>query len=98
MRRLLGEDAGLAGAKDIYDKTPLHYAAEHNRPEIAEILLAAGADVAALTGWGMTPLEWAANMGRVEVAEKLLGGKQADLEYRNYFGGAVGRAARPDGH
>ena len=72
VRVLLGSDRKLATAKGAYDKTPLHWAAEKNYVELAEVLVAAGADIHAETTWGMTPLQWAANMGSREVAEILL--------------------------
>jgi ankyrin repeat protein len=70
---LLNTDAKLANAKSRYDKSALHWAAEINRPEVARILLDAGAAVDAQTHWGMTPLEWAANGGHSEVGEVLRG-------------------------
>jgi ankyrin repeat protein len=72
VRQLLSVDTTLANAKGAYDKTPLHWAAEKNYVELAEVLLAAGANVAAEVNWGMTPLQWAANMGSREVADLLL--------------------------
>ena len=72
VKDLLRQNVALANAKDVNDKTALHIAAEHDHVEIAEILLAAGADLEQSTIWGMTPLQWAANMGSRKVAEKLL--------------------------
>lgn len=72
VRALLSEDARLTEARDVYDKTPLHLAAEKNHAEIAGILLEAGANLEQLTTWGMTPLEWAANMNSRAVADKLI--------------------------
>ena len=59
-------------AKGLHNKTPLHWAAEKNYPELAELLVTAGADIGAEVSWGMTPLQWAANMGSRDVAEILL--------------------------
>ena len=72
VRQLLASDTTLANAKGAHNKTPLHWAAEKNYPELAELLVTAGADINAEVSWGMTPLQWAANMGSREVAEILL--------------------------
>lgn len=71
-RQLLASDTTLANAKGAHNKTPLHWAAEKNYPELAELLVSAGADINAEVSWGMTPLQWAANMGSRDVAEVLL--------------------------
>jgi ankyrin repeat protein len=72
VRRLLAADPALVNARGAYDKTPLHWAAEKNFRELAELLVNAGADIGAEVTWGMTPLQWAANMGSREAAEVLL--------------------------
>jgi ankyrin repeat protein len=72
VRRLLSADASLVHATDECLKTPLHWAAEKNHYEIAEMLLDAGADLEATTSWGATPFDWAATMGSVRVADLLL--------------------------
>jgi cytohesin len=72
VRQLLASDTTLANAKGAHNKTPLHWAAEKNYPELAELLLTAGANINAEVSWGMTPLHWAANMGSRDVAEILL--------------------------
>ena len=72
VRQLLASDTTLANAKGAHNKTPLHWAAEKNYPELAELLVTAGADIDAEVSWGMTPLQWAANMGSREVAQILL--------------------------
>jgi ankyrin repeat protein len=77
---LIGLDRRLANSKGTHDKSPLHWAAEKNHREIAELLLMAGADINAEVTWGMTPLQWAANMGSRDVAEALLAhGAQSQL-------------------
>jgi ankyrin repeat protein len=70
--RLLASDSTLVNAKGPHNKTPLHWAAEKNYPELAELLVTAGADIGAEVSWGMTPLQWAANMGSRDDAEILL--------------------------
>lgn len=42
VRQLLASDTTLVNAKGAHDKTPLHWAAEKNYPELAELLLSAG--------------------------------------------------------
>ena len=71
-RELIGHDPAVVNAKGAYDKTPLHWAAEKDFRELAELLVTAGADINAEVTWGMTPLQWAANMGSRGVAEVLL--------------------------
>src|SRR5262249_32832718 len=72
VRRLLNADPALVNTKGAHDKTPLHLAAEKNYRELAELLIAKGADISAEVAWGMTPLQWAANMGCRDVADILL--------------------------
>jgi DNA-binding transcriptional MerR regulator len=72
VRRLLARDPSLVDAVDIYDKTPLHLAAERDHAELAALLLVAGAELEAETSWGMTPLQWAANMNSQAVARLFL--------------------------
>ena len=69
---LLAADPDLVRASDEYLKTPLHWAAEHDRREVAELLLDSGADLEAATSWGATALDWAATMGSTSVADLLL--------------------------
>jgi ankyrin repeat protein len=77
---LLTEDPTLAGAIDEHAKTSLHWAAECDQPEIAALLVGAGADVEARTSWGMTPLQWAGVMGSRGVADQLRArGSRLDL-------------------
>jgi len=53
--------------------TPLHYAAWNGHKEVAELLIAKGADVNAKVAiWGRTPLHFAAWNGHKEVAELLI--------------------------
>jgi ankyrin repeat protein len=72
VERLLNDDPRLARATDDHLKTPLHWAAEHDYRDVAELLLDAGADLEATTSWGATPLDWAATMGSTKVADLLL--------------------------
>jgi len=72
VKRLLSDDPRLVRAIDDSLKTPLHWAAEHDRHDVAKMLLDAGADLEAKTSWGATPLDWAATMGSTTVADLLL--------------------------
>ena len=60
-------------ARDERKRTPLHWAASHNKnPEVLKVLLAAGAGVNAQDEWKSTPLHWAALRGNSAVVETLL--------------------------
>jgi len=72
VQRLLSDDPRLVRATDGHLKTPLHWAAEHDHHDVAEMLLQAGADLEATTSWGATPLDWVATMGSTKVADLLL--------------------------
>jgi ankyrin repeat protein len=72
VRSLLASDKSLVFDKDNYNTTPLHWAAQKNHKEIAELLLANGADVNALNLYGDTPLHFAASAGSYDVAKVLL--------------------------
>ena len=69
---LLRSRPELIRAADEYHKTGLHWAAETDQAETAQLLLDAGADIEALTLWGATPLDWAAVMGSARVGDLLL--------------------------
>src|SRR5690348_13283176 len=95
VRRLLRDDPALASArltgKNGGSETPLHVVAGWpgyypNGPEIARLLIGAGADTEARTegrgddpGPGETPLHWAASNDDADVAEALIEGG-ADIE------------------
>jgi ankyrin repeat protein len=95
VRRLLRDDPALASArltgKDGGSETPLHVVAGWpgyypNGPEIARLLIGAGADTeirtegrASDTSPGETPLHWAASNDDADVAEVLIDGG-ADIE------------------
>lgn len=72
VKRLLRAGSSLVNASDEYLKTPLHWAAQHDHYQIAEMLLDAGADLEATTSWGATPFDWAATMGSTKVADLFL--------------------------
>ena len=69
-------------AKSKFGRTPLDYAAEDGHKEIAELLIAEGADLNAVGGsFGETPLHTAAWNGHKEVAELLIA-KGADVNVK----------------
>lgn len=69
---MLRERPQLVRAADQHAKTALHWAAELDQVEVAELLIQAGADIEARTSWGASPFDWAATMGSTGVAELLL--------------------------
>ena len=82
-------------AKDEFGYTPLHHAAWNGRTEIAELLIAAGADVNAKDGWEWTPLHIAASKSHKEIIELLIA-KGADVNALNDKGDTPLDLAMPD--
>ena len=60
VQALLKVDPHLVFSKDNHDKTPLHFAADGGHKDVAQLLLANGADANAKDKNGWTPLHWAA--------------------------------------
>lgn len=67
-------DAGVSpNCRSEYGATPLHYAADKGHVEVSKLLLARGANPAAVDDfYGATPLTWAGSRERVEVVGMLL--------------------------
>ncbi|MCG2417814.1 ankyrin repeat domain-containing protein [Aequorivita sp. F47161] len=65
--------------------TPLMTAITFNKPEIAKLLLAAGADLSIKNNDGSTALHNAAFFGRIEMVQMLIDAK-ADKTIRNNYG------------
>jgi ankyrin repeat protein len=84
-RALLNANANLVFSKDDYGYTPLHWAAFTGHKEVAQLLLAAGADANATNNFDDTPLHSAAQMDHRDVAEVLLA-SNADVNAGNNFG------------
>ena len=80
MWRACCSDGGAeVDALDGIGRSPLHFAAQHGRAEVAGLLIRSGAEVDRPAADGMTPLHWAAQEGHAEVARLLLrGGAEAD--------------------
>jgi ankyrin repeat protein len=75
VRQALSESPSLVSVRDGDASTPLHWAAWKGHPEIAEILLDSGADIAAHNQnghWGTTPLHAAAHGNRPAVVKLLI--------------------------
>ena len=58
-------------AKNDAGFTPLHFAAYEGHKEVAELLIANGADVNAKNDGGETPLDWAISRKHPETADLL---------------------------
>lgn len=58
------------------------------KTEVAEYLLARGADPSAGIGTGLSAFQWAANRGQLETV-RLLVGRKVPLETRSMYGGTV---------
>ena len=72
IKSLLKDNPDLVFSKDTSGFTPLHVAASAHHKDVAELLLANGADVHANRDGGKTPLHWAAATHAKDVAELLL--------------------------
>jgi ankyrin repeat protein len=85
VRKLLAEQPELVKAADDNGKTALHFAAEKGHRQVAEILLAAGADIDAPNASQYTPLHYAVFGGQSAMCELLIE-KGANVEAQNKFG------------
>jgi len=81
---LLASHGALVNALDVEEGrvTPLHWAANEAQTQIAEVLLAHGAEVDAPSEHGNTPLHVAAARGHSQVAQSLID-HGADVNARN---------------
>ncbi|SVC90659.1 uncharacterized protein METZ01_LOCUS343513, partial [marine metagenome] len=76
----LAIDVNVDARDDVYEGTPLHFAAFRGRKEVAELLINEGADVNAKNQAGATPLDKAIEKNRDETVNLLRkhGGKTAE--------------------
>jgi ankyrin repeat protein len=63
----------LSAALDWSGRSPLHWAAQFGRADVAEVLIRFRAEVGRPAADGATPLHWAAQEGHSEVIRLLLG-------------------------
>ncbi len=84
-------------AKDEFGRTPLHNAAIQGRRDLAEKLIAQGADIKSRDNGGYTPLHGAAGFGQKEVAEILIA-QGADINAKNNDGDTPLYTAAAWGH
>ena len=75
VRTFSAEDKSLIGRKTDDGNTPLHVAARRGHANVAEVLLACGADVNARSDSDLTALHWAAARGSAQVVRVLLSHK-----------------------
>jgi ankyrin repeat protein/L-ascorbate metabolism protein UlaG (beta-lactamase superfamily) len=73
VKALIEKDRTLVNLKDDCEQTPLHLAAAAGRKEVADLLIAAGADIKAECHDGRNLLHCAAAGGLVDLAVRLLG-------------------------
>jgi hypothetical protein len=85
VRLLLSKGAKVDGRDDNYEFTALHYAARFGNKNVAEILIANGADIRAKDKWDYQPIHWAAYHDRPEIIELLIA-KGADVNVKTSLG------------
>ena len=64
----------------------MHKAADEDHKEVAELLIAEGADVNAKTVWGDTPLDWAENLEYWYTPEDIVALKELAALLRKHGG------------
>jgi ankyrin repeat protein len=87
VKNLLQEDPTLVlRAKDACGWTPLHMAAMDGHRELAELLLANGADPNAKDNWGLTPSENALREGHQSIAQMIRNSPKRDVPPQSVLG------------
>jgi len=82
---LLDKGANIDIKDNEYSFTPLHYAARFGREDVADVLIARGANINAKDKWDFQPIHWAAYHDRADVIELLLS-KGADINAKTSLG------------
>ena len=85
VRAALEKDQNAANVKEKHGSTPLHYAAGADEVEVAELLIAKGADLDARNFSGLTPLHMSASHHSKNTTELLLS-KGADHSIHDRYG------------
>lgn len=87
LSQLLRQDPSLANKKDFTSGfTALHWAAKHGNPDMASLVVNAGADVNTKSHGGYTPLHIAALHGHQHILDLLVGTYGAKENLRDYSG------------
>jgi len=91
----------IAGGVDVNRKeggqTPLGYTALYGKRTIAELLIAAGADISATDRWGYTPLLTAVHENHAQMAQLLIA-RGADVKAKHQYGDTALLIAVEEGH
>jgi len=82
VKKLIREDPNCVNVSDVDGYTPLHRASYNNRIEVAKLLIANGANIAAQTIDGWQPIHSAAQWGNVHIV-RLLMSSGADINARS---------------
>ena len=85
VRAMLEENPELINTQDTQGNTPLHLAAYKGYMEVAELLIAEGADVNCRNKHGDTPIHYAAKGGQKNIIEFFLS-KEVDVNITDYHG------------
>ncbi|MFC1793218.1 CocE/NonD family hydrolase [Planctomycetota bacterium] len=91
---LLSKGVEVDQRDDIYEFTALHYAARFGCKDVAEVLIANGANIKAKDKWDYQPIHWAAYHDRVDVVELLIS-KGADVNAKTSLGQTPLQLAKP---
>jgi ankyrin repeat protein len=94
---LIAKGADVNAHEQKYGNTPLHGAANKGHVDVANMLIAKGANVNVRDQGGATPLHGAANYGHVAVAELLIA-KGADVHAKNQYDDTPLHWAARNGH
>lgn len=83
IKRLIGQSPELLNSITESGMTPLHYAALHNRPEVAMLLVLAGAKLTEKTINGVTPLQLAFRKRSIDFLREMI--SKTSIVYTSTF-------------